>query len=497
MIRAHDPMTCCRRVSLRPSRRESGARAWLFAVAAAALLTLGLASAPRALAYVYWANNGAGANSIGRANSDGTNVDQSFITGADAPSGVAVDGSHIYWPNEVANGSGTTIGRAALDATDVDQEFITGASTPSAVAADGTHVYWTNENVAVQSIGRANSDGTGVDQSFITGAHVPSSVAVDGQHVYWTNAGTNTIGRADLNGANVDQSFITTGIDFPLGLAVDSGHLYWVNLGLTNSIGRADLNGANVDQSFITGLAAPCGVAVDAAHVYWGNPGTDSIGRADLDGSNPDQSFVTGADDPCGVAVDALAMPSCQSIASSTGHAQAVDLQLRCSGGALTYATVTGPAGGVISNLNASAGTLTYTPAPSFFGHDSFIFRASNASGVSPTESATIEVAPASNAFTLGKPKRNKRKGIATLPANVPGAGSLALLRTKKVKAATAEASGAGEVSLRVKPRGRAKQRLRRLGSVKVAVRVTFSPVGGTQNSATKKVKLVSKHRSR
>jgi virginiamycin B lyase len=489
-------MNSRRQVRPRRSTATPPAGLWLVALAIAAPLTLGLAFSPAAVAYVYWANNGSGANSIGRANSDGTSADQSFITGADGPSGVAVDGRHIFWPNEVFNGSGTMIGRAALDGTNVDQEFITGASTPSSVAADGTHVYWTNQNVATQSIGRANSDGTAVDQNFITGAHVPSSVAVDGQHVYWTNTGTNSIGRADLNGANVDQSFITTGIDFPLGLAVDSGHIYWVNLGLTNSIGRANLNGSNPIQGFITGLAAPCGVAVDAAHIYWGNPGTDSIGRANLDGSNPDQSFITGADDPCGVAVDSLAMPSCQSISGSTGHAQPVDLQLSCSGGALTYATVAGPSGGLISNLNPSAGTLRYTPAPSFFGQDSFTFIASNASGVSPRTSATIQVAPASNAFTLGKPKRNKRKGIAMLPANVPGAGSLALMRTKRVKAATAEAGGPGQVKLLVKPRGKTKQRLKRLGRAKVAVRVTFSPVGGNQSSATKKIKLVRKHRS-
>ena len=39
--------------------------------------------------HVYWANEGT--NTIGRANLDGTGVDQSFITGASAPFGVAVD----------------------------------------------------------------------------------------------------------------------------------------------------------------------------------------------------------------------------------------------------------------------------------------------------------------------------------------------------------------------------------------------------------------------
>ena len=49
--------------------------------------------AARADAYVYWTNNDT--NAIGRANLDGTNPDQSFITGATHPLGVAVDASHV------------------------------------------------------------------------------------------------------------------------------------------------------------------------------------------------------------------------------------------------------------------------------------------------------------------------------------------------------------------------------------------------------------------
>ena len=41
-----------------------------------------------------------------------------------------VDAGHVYWANEGTN----TIGRANLDGTGVDESFITGASTPFAVA---------------------------------------------------------------------------------------------------------------------------------------------------------------------------------------------------------------------------------------------------------------------------------------------------------------------------------------------------------------------------
>ena len=47
-------------------------------------------------------------NTIGRADVNGQNVDQNFITGASRPYCVAVDSRYIYWTNALGN----TIGRA-------------------------------------------------------------------------------------------------------------------------------------------------------------------------------------------------------------------------------------------------------------------------------------------------------------------------------------------------------------------------------------------------
>jgi hypothetical protein len=61
---------------------------------ALALALTGLAGwAAHADAYVYWSDfNG----TIGRANLDGTGIDGSFITGANEPEAVAVDGQRLY-----------------------------------------------------------------------------------------------------------------------------------------------------------------------------------------------------------------------------------------------------------------------------------------------------------------------------------------------------------------------------------------------------------------
>jgi streptogramin lyase len=244
------------------------ARRWSSGAAIGLTAAACLLFVPPADAYVYWgASDG---DAIGRANLDGSGVDQSLIA-ASNPHGVAVDGQHIYWDDDDTN----AIGRANLDGTGANPSFITGASDPRGVAVDAGHIYWAN--TATGTIGRANLDGSGVDQSFIAGASGPYGMAVDGEHVYWTNTGPGTIGRANLDGSGVDQSFIPTAVSDPHGVAVDAGHIYWAN---SSTIGRANLDGSGVDQSFIVlvGLSYPVGVAVDG-----GPPGVASPSGARLD----------------------------------------------------------------------------------------------------------------------------------------------------------------------------------------------------------------------
>jgi hypothetical protein len=84
--------------------------------------------------HIYWGvltgTYGRAIGRIGRANLDGTSVDRSFITGADHLADVAVGAGHVYWSHEVRFPRQTTgdedprIGRANLDGTGVDQAFV-------------------------------------------------------------------------------------------------------------------------------------------------------------------------------------------------------------------------------------------------------------------------------------------------------------------------------------------------------------------------------------
>ena len=128
------------------------------------------------------------------------NVNQSFITGGANPSGVAIDGSHIYWANVTQRHD--RAGRPRRQ--NVNQNFITGLDLPDGVAVDGSHIYWANARAPARS-GALTSTGQNVNQSFITeraplrgsGRRRATST---GQQPYWAYQPDDAIGRADLDG---------------------------------------------------------------------------------------------------------------------------------------------------------------------------------------------------------------------------------------------------------------------------------------------------------
>jgi hypothetical protein len=200
-----------------------------------------------------------------------------------------VNSSHVYWTSFIES----HIGRANLDGTNVNQSLI-GPTNPFAVETDAQHLYWSKFG---GGIGRANLDGTNVDQGFIALSGSPTTgLAIDSAHIYWTSRDTGVIGRASLDGSNVDPSFITGASD-PYGIAVDSTHLYWVNNG-DETIGRASIDGSHVVQSFISG-GAEYGISVDATvgtpetQITAGPQGPTPNNSPSFAFSNPDQPEST------------------------------------------------------------------------------------------------------------------------------------------------------------------------------------------------------------
>ena len=304
--------------------RKTGSSAWLLAV----FLALSLACLLRpAQGYIYWVNADTG--SIGRANLDGTDVNQNFITQVGADGGVAVDpgrydwdlnlvptDTHIYWT------TGYGIGRANLDGTDVNVNFIDGLKQqPIDVAVynreldspSGWPFCW-QENLVWTA---APWQGTTYTGALIGTAWLPGCKCPSGPNACWVYEDwIYTLGN-DANAIAAGATDSNDGSD-------DSGHVYWSEL-LGQSIGRANVAESlpSVSENFITtatNYTTSEGVAVrqenfctDCGYIYWVNRSVldrgGSIGRANLDGSDVNPNFInllTGysADTPQAVAVD-------------------------------------------------------------------------------------------------------------------------------------------------------------------------------------------------
>ena len=97
------------------------------------------------------------------------------------------------------------------------------------------------------------------------------------------------------------------------------------------------------------------------------------------------------------------------------------------------------------------------------------------------------------NTFTLTKPKANKKKGTATVTADLPNPGELTGTGTDvRVKGAAVRkiVAAAGKVKLTIKATGKKRRKLNSSGKVKVKAKIIFTPTGGDPSSRTAKVKL-------
>ncbi len=92
--------------------------------------------------------------------------------------------------------------------------------------------------------------------------------------------------------------------------------------------------------------------------------------------------------------------------------------------------------------------------------------------------------------FSFEEVKQDKERGTATLGVGVPGPGDLRVERTKKVRAASERTEAEGEVTLPVRPRGKARKKLEEKGKAKVKAEVSFNPDGAGPNTRSKRIKL-------
>jgi hypothetical protein len=447
-------------------------------------------------AFVYWANSNGGAltgTTIGRANLNGTGINQNFITGGQGVCGVAVTDSFIFWGNDNA-GSGTSIGRANIDGSSPSQTFVTSANGPCVGDTDATYVYWSNLND--DTLGRATFNASTVNPAFVNPASdLPCGVAVNPTDVYWANQLGDAIGRALISGANPNPTFLPlSATSNPCGVAVNSAHIYWGEFD-NGTIGRANLDGSGLKENFISGLGKPCGVAVTDTHIYWSDSSTSTIGRANLDGTGVNPSFITGAIGPCGVAVDDKVLPSSTAL-SCERSASAFNQPTTCTATVTDIGppvTATPPAGTVsFSSASGGAGfsggsSCTLSPAGAGSSRCSVTYLPGTGinllqgiySGDPTAHSGSSAVTQLTvSGFSISSVVLNPADGTATVFATVPGPGTVSL-QGAGVLPTSAGAPSAGGVIFTMSPDAQNSALLNRTGSAPISAIVNYTPQGG------------------
>lgn len=196
--------------------------------------------------------------------------------------------------------------------------------------------------------------------------------------------------------------------------------------------------------------------------------------------------------------------PACSSIGGYTATAGiAKRLQLECrdtEGNPITYGVVSGPSHGTLGPVAADGG-VTYTADAGYSGPDEFSYNGTSADGVAPTAFVSITVsdpgftATASKvALALGKlrPTASGRLSLRARNANAFTVRAISVKVTHKavtyVKSSNAVTIKPGKtVRLKVRLKARRLAALKRLGHVRVRVRVVLKAPDGSRRTVTKK----------
>jgi RHS repeat-associated protein len=121
---------------------------------------------------------------------------------------------------------------------------------------------------------------------------------------------------------------------------------------------------------------------------------TPNSGYTGTDTFTYDASQPGGVSQPATTVSVSVNTPSCQDVTANTTQDTSTSVGFNCAnavGG--SYQIVSAPVNGTLGAIDQSAGAVTYTPAPGFYGTDSFSYRA-NAGGVaSGVSHVTVNVA--------------------------------------------------------------------------------------------------------
>jgi hypothetical protein len=265
------------------------ARPFYFVGLLAALFVVALPA--NAGAYIYWGNSSGADHRIGRANLDGSEINEGLISNDRAgQTPLAVDATHLFYAGPIfdmrANLDGGEAIKLGASVIEEEEEFPAEGIDGAPAAVDGEHFYWVSFETGF--IGRAKLDGSSPEPEFldISGSALSGGIAVYGGYIYWAafdGGSGGTIGRASLatKVPVAENEFIkipeeTGAPGAPKGIAVDENGIYWTEIeefdsSIPATIGHASLDGGAATPSYFAGanVSYAGGIAVIGGFVYW------------------------------------------------------------------------------------------------------------------------------------------------------------------------------------------------------------------------------------
>jgi hypothetical protein len=223
---------------------------------------------------VYWANWGGGA--VMKVPIGGGNP-VAVASGQAAPTGIAVDGTNIYWTNFDDN----TVMKCPVTGCTQPVLVASGQSNPAGIAVDATSVYWTNSGtlsfppgggeMGTGALMKALLDG-GAPTPLASAEVDPWALAIDDANVYW---GAGDLLTCPLTGCGGVPTVLVPGAGAN-GLATDGVTVYWTGGGIYGYVRKAGVDGGG--QTVIaSSLNEPNGIAIGATAVYWTEQGSGRI----------------------------------------------------------------------------------------------------------------------------------------------------------------------------------------------------------------------------
>jgi hypothetical protein len=227
----------------------------------------------------------------------------SLASSLDHPSGIAVDGTNVYWAN-LPTAHGGEIQYIPVGGGTLTTQF--GAGGSGSIALDLNNIYIMTLN-ALYRVAKGSQSGTEIASANAGSPYAPFypvfGLAVDGQNAYFVN--NSGIWSAPLGGNDVTSTLFANAptASQAFAVAVDDTNVYWTVTGPgVGSVMMQPKTGGTA-RVIASGLNFPSDIAVDSANVYWTNNGGGTVMMAPIAGGPP-ATVASGQSFPFGIAVD-------------------------------------------------------------------------------------------------------------------------------------------------------------------------------------------------